>query len=66
MHLPADEIDKKHAVPSNREHRGLYVCNECGKKINADRNGANNIHIEIIRYLRDRSSGGVLSLSKGS
>jgi IS605 OrfB family transposase len=56
MHLSADKINKKHAVPSNRKHRGLYVCNECKKKINADRNGASNI---LKRYLRNRSSGSV-------
>jgi len=36
---------------SNRKTRGLYVC-DCGNKINADRNGANNI---LTRYLRDPS-----------
>ena len=40
---------------SNRKTRGLYVCN-CGNRINADRNGANNI---LTRYLRHRSSGSV-------
>jgi len=40
---------------SNRKTRGLYVCN-CGNRINADRNGANNI---LKRYLRNRSSGSV-------
>ena len=40
---------------SNRKTRGLYVC-KCGNKINADRNGANNI---LTRYLRYRSSGSV-------
>jgi IS605 OrfB family transposase len=40
---------------SNRKTRGLYVC-DCGNKINADRNGANNI---LRRYLRYRSSGSV-------
>ena len=40
---------------SNRKTRGLYVC-KCGNKINADRNGANNI---LKRYLRNRSSGRV-------
>jgi len=40
---------------SNRKTRGLYVCN-CGNRINADRNGANNI---LQRYLRYRSSGSV-------
>ena len=40
---------------SNRKTRGLYVCN-CGNRINADRNGANNI---LKRYLRYRSSGSV-------
>ena len=42
---------------SNRKTRGLYVCN-CGNKINADRNGANNI---LKRYLRNRSSGSVFA-----
>ena len=28
---------------SNRVHRGLYVCNQCGAVINADVNGAINI-----------------------
>jgi len=40
---------------NNRKTRGLYVCN-CGNRINADRNGANNI---LKRYLRYRSSGSV-------
>ena len=33
---------------SNRVHRGLYICNQCGAVINADVNGAINI---IQRYL---------------
>ena len=40
---------------SNRKTRGLYFCN-CGNRINADRNGANNI---LTKYLRYRSSGSV-------
>ena len=40
---------------SNRKTRGLYVC-DCGNRINADRNGANNI---LQKYLRNRSSGSV-------
>jgi len=40
---------------SNRKTRGLYVC-DCGNRINADRNGANNI---LTKYLRNRSSGSV-------
>ena len=40
---------------NNRKTRGLYVCS-CGNRINADRNGANNI---LTRYLRYRSSGSV-------
>jgi IS605 OrfB family transposase len=40
---------------TNRKTRGLYVC-DCGNKINADRNGANNI---LTKYLRHRSSGSV-------
>ena len=54
---------------SNRKTRGLYVCN-CGNRINADRNGANNILCGHTakpkafacapqRYLRYRSSGSV-------
>ena len=35
----------------------LYVC-DCGNRINADRNGANNI---LKRYLRNRSSGSVFA-----
>ena len=33
---------------SNRVHRGLYACNQCGALINADVNGAINI---LKRYL---------------
>lgn len=44
-------VDKK-----NRKTRGLYIC-PCGNRINADRNGANNI---LERYLRYRSSGSVV------
>ncbi len=40
---------------NNRKTRGLYVC-DCGYRINADRNGANNI---LQKYLRHRSSGSV-------
>ena len=40
---------------SNRKTRGLYIC-DCGNRINADRNGANNI---LTKYLRHRSSGSV-------
>jgi transposase len=40
---------------NNRKTRGLYIC-DCGNRINADRNGANNI---LRKYLRDRSSGSV-------
>ncbi len=40
---------------NNRKTRGLYVC-DCGNRINADRNGANNI---LQKYLRNRSSGSV-------
>jgi IS605 OrfB family transposase len=42
---------------SNRKTRGLYVCS-CGNRINADRNGANNI---LKRYLRNRSSGSMFA-----
>lgn len=42
----------------NRKTRGLYVCNECGLKINADVNGAANI---LDKYLQPlgRSSANV-------
>jgi len=36
---------------SNRVHRGLYVCNQCGAVINADVNGAINI---LKRYLPEQ------------
>jgi len=35
--------------PSNRKHRGLYVC-KCGNKMNADVNGARNI---LKKYLQE-------------
>ena len=38
---------------SNRVHRGLYVCNQCGAVINADVNGAINI---LKRYLPEQIS----------
>ena len=38
---------------SNRIHRGLYVCNQCGAVINADVNGAINI---LKRYLPEQIS----------
>ncbi len=46
---------------SNRKHRGLYVCKFCGRKINADVNGAVNI---LKKYLQlfpmgNRSIGSV-------
>jgi len=63
--ITVDKIDEKYTSQtccncgvrkkSNRKTRGLYVC-DCGNKINADRNGANNI---LTRYLRSRSSGSV-------
>jgi putative transposase len=37
---------------SNRVHRGLYVCNQCGAVINADVNGAINI---LKRYLPEQT-----------
>jgi transposase len=42
----------------NRKTRGLYVCNKCGYKINADVNGAVNI---LKKYLQPlgRSSANV-------
>ncbi|HUI67674.1 MAG TPA: zinc ribbon domain-containing protein [Nitrospirota bacterium] len=38
---------------SNRVHRGLYICNQCGAVINADVNGAINI---LKRYLPEQMS----------
>lgn len=38
-----DSPSKENAVKSNRRHRGLYVCKDCGTAINADVNGAANI-----------------------
>lgn len=35
---------------SNRKHRGLYKCKNCGTKINADTNGAKNI---LKKYLQE-------------
>ena len=43
VHLSVDEIGKAHANKSNRKHRGLYICNECGAMLNADLNGSLNI-----------------------
>ena len=43
---------------SNRIHRGLYVCQNCGRTINADLNGAINI---LKKYLqREGISEGVV------
>ncbi|MCK4544170.1 transposase [candidate division WOR-3 bacterium] len=46
---------------SNRKNRGLYVCNKCGNKVNADVNGSVNI---LQKYLREsnisRSIGSVV------
>lgn len=37
---------------SNRKHRGLYVCKNCGTKMNADVNGARNI---LKKYLQENN-----------
>ena len=43
---------------SNRKHRGLYVCNECGSVLNADVNGAINIIRKVApESIRIGSSG---------
>jgi putative transposase len=44
---------------SNRKHRGLYVCSNCGTVINADVNGARNILFSVVPNLQngDRDSG---------
>ena len=38
---------------SNRKHRGLYVCKQCGTTMNADQNGARNI---LQKYLQEQNS----------
>jgi len=44
---------------SNRKHRGLYVCSECGSVLNADVNGAVNIIKKVApESIRIGSSGG--------
>jgi putative transposase len=44
---------------SNRKHRGLYVCQECGLIGNADCNGAGNMRQTITPspHGEDRSTG---------
>ena len=44
---------------SNRKHRGLYVCSECGSALNADVNGAINIIRKVApESVRIGGSGG--------
>ncbi|MDI6912922.1 MAG: transposase [Desulfitobacteriaceae bacterium] len=54
--LPSQEYAHK----SNRKHRGLYVCKDCGTLVNADVNGAINI---AKKYLETQHSE--LTLSAG-
>ena len=42
---------KENAVKSNRKHRGLYICRDCGSTINADINGAVNIAKKYLESL---------------
>ncbi|MHA1746489.1 MAG: zinc ribbon domain-containing protein [Promethearchaeota archaeon] len=38
---------------SNRKHRGLYVCQDCGTVLNADVNASNNIlHKGVLQFVR--------------
>jgi len=48
---------------ANRKHRGLYVCKFCGRKINADVNGAVNILKKYLQIfpMENRSIGDVES-----
>lgn len=43
---------KKNAVKSDRKHRGLFVCSDCGSQINADVNGAINIAKKYIKSIK--------------
>jgi len=44
---------------SNRKHRGLYVCKNCGNVLNADVNGAINILRKVAPDVLIGSSGAV-------
>lgn len=46
-----DTPSREHAVKSNRLYRGLYVCRDCGSKVNADINGAVNIAKKYLESL---------------
>ncbi len=46
---------------SNRKHRGLYLCNNCGMILNADSNGARNIVKKVAPHVFDGGSRGVLN-----
>lgn len=43
---------EENAKPSNRIHRGLYVCNDCHTTINADVNGAINISKKYLKEIK--------------
>lgn len=44
---------KENACKSNRKHRGLYVCKDCGTVINADVNGSVNISKKYLETLNE-------------
>jgi putative transposase len=46
---------KEHANKSNRIHRGLYHCRDCGTLVNADMNGAINISKKYLKVLQAQS-----------
>jgi putative transposase len=46
---------KEYANKSNRIHRGLYYCRDCGTLVNADVNGAINISKEYLKVLQVQS-----------
>lgn len=63
VHLKADEIDKEHAKKSNRKHRGLYCCKECGAVLNADLNGSLNILKKYLHSVGENLRRGVVALA---
>ncbi len=63
VHLSVDEIDKAHAKKSNRKHRGLYICNECGAVLNADLNGSLNILKKYLHSAGKSLRRGVVALA---
>ncbi len=46
-----DKPSAENAVKSNRKHRGLYLCRDCGTALNADVNGAINISKKYLETL---------------